>query len=38
MTGGRGVDRAVEIGGPATIDQSLQAVAVGGEVALGSRR
>jgi alcohol dehydrogenase len=28
------VDRVVEVGGPATIDQSLQAVAVGGEVAL----
>ena len=34
LTGGRGVDRVVEVGGPATIDQSLRAVAVGGEVTL----
>jgi alcohol dehydrogenase len=34
LTGGRGVDRVVEVGGPATIDQSLRAVAAGGEVTL----
>ena len=34
VTGGRGVDRVVEVGGPATLQQSLRAVAVGGEVAL----
>lgn len=33
LTGGRGVDRVVEVGGPGTIAQSLQAVAVGGEIA-----
>jgi alcohol dehydrogenase len=32
-TGGRGVDRVVEVGGPGTIGQSLRAVAVGGEIA-----
>jgi NADPH:quinone reductase-like Zn-dependent oxidoreductase len=34
LTDGRGVDRVVEVGGPATIDQSLRAVASGGEVTL----
>ena len=34
LTGGRGVDRVVEVGGPATINQSLRAVARGGEVVL----
>ncbi|OBH85443.1 alcohol dehydrogenase [Mycobacterium scrofulaceum] len=34
LTDGRGVDRVVEVGGPATIDQSLRAVAIGGEVTL----
>ncbi|GAB1815721.1 zinc-dependent alcohol dehydrogenase family protein [Mycobacterium sp. MUNTM1] len=34
LTEGRGVDRVVEVGGPATIEQSLRAVAVGGEVTL----
>jgi NADPH:quinone reductase-like Zn-dependent oxidoreductase len=34
LTGGGGVDRVVEVGGPATIGQSLRAVAVGGEVTL----
>ena len=34
LTAGRGVDRVVEVGGVATIEQSLQAVAVGGEVTL----
>jgi NADPH:quinone reductase-like Zn-dependent oxidoreductase len=32
-TGGRGVDRVVEVGGPGTIGESLRAVAVGGEIA-----
>jgi alcohol dehydrogenase len=32
LTGGRGVDRVVEVGGPGTIAQSLQAVALGGEI------
>lgn len=34
LTAGRGVDRVIEVGGPATIGQSLRAVAVGGEVTL----
>jgi alcohol dehydrogenase len=34
LTGGRGVDRVVEVGGPATIAQSLAAVASGGEITL----
>lgn len=34
MTGGLGVDRVVEVGGPATISQSLRAVRPGGEVVL----
>jgi NADPH:quinone reductase-like Zn-dependent oxidoreductase len=34
LTAGRGVDRVVEVGGPATINESLRAVAVGGEVVL----
>jgi NADPH:quinone reductase-like Zn-dependent oxidoreductase len=34
LTDGRGVDRVVEVGGPATIDQSLRAVASDGEVTL----
>jgi len=33
LTGGRGVDRVVEVGGPGTINQSLRAVAAGGEIA-----
>lgn len=33
LTGGRGVDRIIEVGGPGTIAQSLRAVAVGGEIA-----
>lgn len=33
VTGGRGVDRVVEVGGPGTIAQSLRAVALGGEIA-----
>ena len=34
VTEGRGVDRVVEVGGPATIEQSLRAVAANGEVTL----
>jgi NADPH:quinone reductase-like Zn-dependent oxidoreductase len=34
LTDGRGADRVVEVGGPATIEQSLRAVARGGEVTL----
>lgn len=34
LTGGRGVDRVVEVGGPATVGQSLAAVAQDGEVVL----
>lgn len=34
LTGGRGADRVIEVGGPATITQSLHAVAAGGEVVL----
>jgi NADPH:quinone reductase-like Zn-dependent oxidoreductase len=33
LTGGRGVDKVVEVGGPGTIAQSLKAVAPGGEIA-----
>lgn len=33
LTGGRCVDRVVEVGGPGTVGQSLRAVAVGGEIA-----
>lgn len=33
LTGGRGVDRVVEVGGPGTIAQTLRAVALGGEIA-----
>jgi NADPH:quinone reductase-like Zn-dependent oxidoreductase len=33
LTGGRGVDRVIEVGGPATINQSLRAVVAGGEIA-----
>ena len=34
LTGGRGVDRVVEIGGPSTLERSLKATARGGVVAL----
>lgn len=34
LTGGRGVNRVVEVGGPATIHQSLQAIAPGDEISL----
>lgn len=34
LTGGRGADIVVEVGGPGTLGQSLQAVRIGGHVAL----
>lgn len=34
ITGGRGVDHVVEVGGPQTLAQSLQAIKVGGHIAL----
>jgi NADPH:quinone reductase-like Zn-dependent oxidoreductase len=34
LTGGRGVDRVVEVGGPDTLAQSVKAVALGGQVSL----
>jgi NADPH:quinone reductase-like Zn-dependent oxidoreductase len=34
IAGGEGVDHVVEVGGPSTLDQALQAVRPGGEVAL----
>jgi NADPH:quinone reductase-like Zn-dependent oxidoreductase len=34
LTGGRGVDRVVEVGGPTTLAQSVKAVAVGGQISL----
>lgn len=34
LTGGRGVDCVVEVGGPGTLGQSLQAARIGGHVAL----
>jgi len=34
LTGGRGVDCLVEVGGPATVNQSLRAVAFGGDIVL----
>jgi alcohol dehydrogenase len=34
LSGGRGVDRVVEIGGPATLPQSIAAVTPGGEISL----
>jgi NADPH:quinone reductase-like Zn-dependent oxidoreductase len=34
LTGGRGVDLVVEIGGPGTMNQSLQACRIGGHVSL----
>lgn len=33
-TGGRGVDHVVEVGGPATLGQSIQAVKMGGHIAM----
>lgn len=34
LTGGAGVDRVVEVGGAGTLEQSLQAVRIGGAIAL----
>jgi NADPH:quinone reductase-like Zn-dependent oxidoreductase len=34
LTGGRGVDHIIEVGGPATLSQSITAVALGGHIAL----
>jgi NADPH:quinone reductase-like Zn-dependent oxidoreductase len=34
ITGGRGVDHVVEVGGPGTLAQSIQAARVGGHIAL----
>ena len=34
LTGGRGVDHVVEVGGPGTLPQSIGAVAIGGHIAL----
>jgi NADPH:quinone reductase-like Zn-dependent oxidoreductase len=34
LTGGRGVDQVVEVGGPGTLAQSIKAVRVGGHIAL----
>jgi NADPH:quinone reductase-like Zn-dependent oxidoreductase len=34
LTGGRGVDRVVEVGGPDTMQQSLKAVCYGGQISL----
>ena len=34
LTGGRGVDTVVEVGGPGTLDQSMHACRIGGHVAL----
>jgi len=35
LTQGRGMDRVVEVGGPATLAQSVKAVAYGGQVSMG---
>jgi NADPH:quinone reductase-like Zn-dependent oxidoreductase len=34
MTGGRGVDHVIEVGGPATLEQSMNATRVGGHVSV----
>ena len=34
LTGGRGADHIVEVGGPGTLSQSIRAAAVGGQIAL----
>ena len=34
MTGGRGVDHIIEVGGPASLDQSMLAARVGGHIAV----
>jgi len=34
LTGGRGVDRVIEVGGPATLEQSMIATRIGGHISL----
>ena len=34
LTGGRGVDHVIEVGGPGTLQQSMKAAAVGGHISL----
>jgi NADPH:quinone reductase-like Zn-dependent oxidoreductase len=34
LTGGRGIDHIVEVGGPATLEQSMTAARVGGHISL----
>jgi NADPH:quinone reductase-like Zn-dependent oxidoreductase len=34
LTGGRGVDHIIEVGGPGTLPQSIRAVSIGGHIAL----
>ena len=34
LTGGRGVDRIVEVGGPGTLPQSVRAIAYGGQISV----
>lgn len=34
LTGGRGVDHVIEVGGPATLPQSIEAVRIGGHISL----
>jgi len=34
LTGGRGVDHVIEVGGPATLPQSIEACRIGGHIAL----
>lgn len=34
LTDGRGVNRVIEVGGPGTLNQSIQSVCIGGELAL----
>lgn len=34
LSGGRGVDHVIEVGGPGTLPQSINAVAIGGHIAL----
>src|SRR5690554_7702938 len=34
LTGGEGVDQVVEVGGPGTLPQSIEAVRIGGHIAL----
>src|SRR6202049_1134178 len=38
LTGGRGVDRVVEVGGPGTLAQSVKAIAYGGPGSIGGAR